>query len=113
MNPATQELGIAKLLHTTNPKFKKYEGMSGQLYKLFSSENKEYMLFFDMVRYWLSTSLIRKVEYEDCNTQKCRMVATTLNSVYQFEIIFSKKYLSYEEVLENLANVRDHKDNTV
>ncbi len=97
-----EELGIAKLLHTTNPKFKKYEGKSGELSRLGNPD--AYLYIFDMVRYFLRTSLVQKVEYEDCNTQKCKMLATTLNSVYQFEVTFSKKYLSLEEVFENIAD---------
>ena len=104
-----EELGIAKLLHTTNPTLKKYEGNGGELRKIKNSDpdSDEYLYFFDMVRYFLHTSLIKKVEYEDCNTQKCKMIVTTLNSVYQFEITFSKKYLSLEEVLENIDDIKE------
>ncbi len=92
-----EELGVAKLLHTSNPKFKKYAGKSGVLSRVGNPD--EYLYFFDMVRYFLRTSLVQKVEYENCNTQKCKIIVTTLNSVYQFEINFSKKYLLLEDVL--------------
>lgn len=100
-----EELGIAKLLHTTNPKFKKYEGKSGGLGKIGNLD--KYLYYFDMIKYFLRTSLVKKVEYEDCNTQKCKMIVTTLHSVYQFEISFSKKYLSLEEVLENVDDIKE------
>ncbi len=105
MNNPIEELGIAKLLHTTNPKFKKYEGKSGELSRLGNSD--EYLYFFDMVRYFLRTSLVQKVAYKDCNTQKCKILVTTLNSIYQFEVTFSKKYLLLEEVLENIVDIKD------
>ena len=103
-----EELGIAKLLHTTNPTLKKYEGKSGELRKIENSNPKsdEYLYFFDMVRYFFHTSLVQKVEYANCTIQKCRMIVTTLNSVYQFEVNFSKKYLSHEEVLENIVDIK-------
>ena len=91
-----ESLGIAKLLHTTNQKFKKYEGKSGVLSKI--GRLDEYLYFFDMVRFYLRTSLVQKVEYVECNTKQCKIVVTTLNSIYQFEIIFSKEHLSLKDI---------------
>ena len=100
-----ETIGIATLLHTSNPKFKKYEGKSGELSKL--GDSNEYLYFFDMVRYFLRTSIVQKVEYKDCTTQKCKIHILTLNSIYQFEITFSKKYLSMEEVHQSIADTKE------
>ncbi len=92
-------------MNTTNSNLKKYEGKSGELSRFGNPD--EYLYFFDIARYFPRTSLIQKVEYEDCNTQKSKILVVTLNSVYQFEVTFSKKYLLLEEVLENIVDIKD------
>lgn len=96
------KIGIAKLLHTTNEKFKCYEGKRGQLRRVDFDEG--YLYILDMVRYWLKTSLVQNIEFKDATTQTCRMIVTTLNSVYQFKLYLSETKLSFEDLIRNFQN---------
>ena len=103
----TIEVGIAKLLKTTNPRFKKYENRKGSLLKITIPETDEYAYFFDMIRYYIRTTLVKKTEFRDCGIEKCKMIVTTLNSVYQFEVVFSEEYLSVDEALKSIKNINN------
>jgi nitrogenase molybdenum-iron protein alpha/beta subunit len=67
-----------KLIDTSNDDMKKYIGKIGYLQK--RGNNKKFYIYFDMLQYWLATSLVKEI-----NIEEDLMVVQTLNSVYTFK----------------------------
>ena len=91
-----EEMGFAKLLHTTNVNFKKYEGKKGKLQKFYNDKNHIY--YFDMIRYFIQTSLVKFVE----NTEDGILEIITSNSVYRFEINEKYEWTSLSGAVEKI-----------
>jgi hypothetical protein len=65
----------AILKYTTNSKFLSYINLSGYLKML-----PDGCFYFDTLRYWLKSSIVKDISYEDS-----KMTFRTMNSVYVFE----------------------------
>lgn len=104
MEGATEtKIGMAVLVETTNEKFKCYQGRKGLLTKIANPEDpKMFLYFFDMVKYFIRTSLVHSVDYGNSSTKGCTMTVKTMNSVYVFELSFSEEGFTIEEFVHTI-----------
>lgn len=87
-----EELGKATLISTTNFQFKGHKGRKGRLSR-FGRDDEFYFFFFDMIKDYIRTSVVAKVEQKDQELH-----VHTLNSLYVFEIDSSETGLSCDEI---------------
>ena len=108
LNELETEMGMGTFISSTNPKMKPYEGKTGFLFRRSIPGTEKYVFFFDMIRYWIQTSVIKSFSYRDSTLKTTNLIAMTENgSEYVFRIEFAKDILSPAELMEMISPVDD------